>query len=104
LRHREHIAAQVKRNKYPAEDQQYKASEPLKMSDGESRGGAGSGKSDKMFRGNVRYKQRSPDEKPADIAAGQEIFLRGAFPSRKIEPDAKNDQKVNADNDQIDRG
>ena len=40
-------------------------------------------KADKMFRRDVRDKQRGADEEPADVAAGQKIVFGGSFFPRR---------------------
>src|SRR5207302_7714393 len=93
LRHREYVAAQVKRYKHPAEDQQYEAGQPLEMSDGESGRSAGAGKSDEVLRRDVRNEQRGSDKKPSDISSRQKVRLGRALLAGKIEPDSEPQQE-----------
>src|SRR5437762_1848481 len=69
LRHGKDVATKVKRNKHPAQDQQNEASQPLKMSDRETGGCAGSGQADKVLGGNIGNEQGCADEEPSYVAA-----------------------------------
>ena len=98
FRHGEHVGAQVKRDKDPAQNQQDQAGQPFKRAHRQARTGAGAGQPDEVLSGDIRNKQRRPDGKPAHVAAGQEVVGRGAFLAGKVEADGKDNHKVNSDN------
>src|SRR5229473_1887805 len=102
FRHGEDIATQVERHEHPAKDQQDEARQPLKMADRQSRRGASARQSDKVLRGNIRYEQGGANEKPSNIAAGQEVVFRAAFLQRKIHADPENDREIYPDDHEID--
>src|SRR6266849_474705 len=99
FRHRKDVRAQVKGHENPAQDQQDQAGQPLKMAYGQSGRGAGARQANEVLGGDIRYKQGCPDEEPADVPAGEKVVFRGAFLSREVHSDAKNDSEVDSNDD-----
>src|SRR2546423_12427946 len=54
-----------------------------------------------MFRGNVRNKQRRANEEPPNVAPRQKVFFARPLAPRKVKSDPKHNQKVDADDRQI---
>src|SRR5580700_2271627 len=71
------------------------------MADRQAGRGAGAGEADEMLGGNIRNEQGGADEKPSDVAAGEEIFFGAALLQGKIQADAEDDGEIDADNDEI---
>ncbi len=74
------------------------------MADGEAGRRARSGKPNEMLRRNIGHKERCADEKPANVAARQKIFLAGAPAPRKVKTNSKNDRKINTNDGEIEIG
>src|SRR5215475_14500500 len=74
------------------------------MADGETGGSPGAGEANEMFGRNIGDEERSADEEPADVAAGEEVVLGGALFLGEVEADAEDDQEIDTDNDEIDGG
>jgi len=72
------------------------------MADCQTGRGAGAGKADEVLGGNIRNEERGSDEKPSNVAAGEEIIFGGAFFQGKIQADPENDGEIDADDDEID--
>src|SRR5260370_20285731 len=47
-----------------------------------------------MLRGDIRYEQGCADEKPSNIAAGEEVFFRTALLQGEIQADAEDDGEI----------
>src|SRR6267143_3314433 len=86
---------------HPAQDQQVEAGQPFKMTDRQARRGARAGEADEVLRGNIRYEQGCADEKPSDIAAGEEIVFGRAFLPGKIHADPEDDGEIDPNDDEI---
>ena len=71
---------------------------------GESGCRAGAGEADEMLGGNVGDEERRADGEPADVASGEEVIFGGALFARKIKADAEDENEIDADDDEIDRG
>src|SRR5258706_3806659 len=54
-----------------------------------------------MLRANIRTKERCADKKPSDVAPGQKVFFARPLAPRKIKSNSKHNQKVDADDRQI---
>src|SRR5204862_7772071 len=54
-----------------------------------------------MCRGNVRNKPRRANEEPPNVAPRQKVFFARPLAPRKVESDPKHNQKVDADDRQI---
>ncbi len=54
-----------------------------------------------MLGGNIRYEQRSADEEPSNIAAGEKIVLGGSFLHGKVHADPEDDGEINPDDHEI---
>src|SRR6267378_4863018 len=54
-----------------------------------------------MLRGDIRYEQGCADEKPSDIAAGEEIVFGRAFLPGKIHADPEDDGEIDPNDDEI---
>ena len=104
LRHREHVGTQIERDKNPAEDQQNQARQPFKGADGKTGGCAGTRETDEVLGRDVGNEKRRADGEPADIAARQEVVLRGALLAGEVEADPKHEREVDANDDEVDGG
>jgi len=54
-----------------------------------------------MLRGDIRYEQGCADEKPSNIAAGEEIVFGGSFLPGKVHADPEDDGEIDPDDDEI---
>src|SRR5258708_16677121 len=54
-----------------------------------------------MLGGDIRYEQGCADEKPSNIAAGEEIVFGGPFLLGKVHADAEDNGKIDSDDDEI---
>jgi len=75
--------------------------QPLKMADCQARRCPRARQADEMLGGNIRYEQRCADEKPSDIAAGEEVFFRTSFLQGKVQADAEDDGEIDSNDDEI---
>ena len=62
---------------------------------------AGAGEADEVLGGNIRDEQGGAYEKPTHIAASQEIVFGSSFFPGKVQPDSKDQRKIESDDDDI---
>src|SRR5262249_2571921 len=71
---------------------------------GDAVGRARAGQTHDVLRADVRGKDRSPDQKPRQMAAGEKVVLRGILLLHDDPPcQTKNDRKVSTENDPVER-
>ena len=71
------------------------------MANREAGRGACTGKTDEVFGGNIRDKQRRADEKPSYIAPGKEVIFGSSIAPGEINPNSENQGEIESDDDNI---
>lgn len=101
LRHGEDHRPRIERHHDPAEHEETPGVQ-LVMGHGDAVGRAGSGQPDQVFRPDVRGKNGSADDEPAQVAPRQEVVRRGPlFLAHDPPGQSEDDPEVGDDNDPI---